>query len=141
MTRWELLDRAPTPDGQGELTLLRRNAELSIAIDGAVLMNSRMHGSEEAMVELACSGQRKGGRVLIGGLGMGFTLAAACAQLDADAQITVCELSEAVVRWNRGVVGALAGNPLSAWWWTTCASISWAAGTRCCSMWTTDRAV
>lgn len=111
MTPWKLLDRAPTPDGRGELTLLQRNAELSIHIDGAVLMNSRMHGSEEAMVELACT-QGQAGRVLIGGLGMGFTLAAACARLGAEAQITVCELSEAVVRWNRGVVGELAGRPL-----------------------------
>jgi spermidine synthase len=112
MTRWELLDRAPTPDGKGELTLLRRNAELSIHIDGAVLMNSRMHGSEEAMVELACAGLGPAPRVLIGGLGMGFTLAAACALLGQEAQITVAELSDAVLRWNHGVVGELARRPL-----------------------------
>ncbi len=112
MTRWELLDRAPTPDGQGELTLLRRNAELSIHIDGAVLMNSRMHGSEEAMVGLACGDVGARGRVLVGGLGMGFTLAATCGLLGPGVEITVAELSKAVVEWNHGVVGELAGHPV-----------------------------
>jgi spermidine synthase len=112
MTRWELLDTAPTPNGEGVLTLHRRNAELSIRIDGAELMNSRMHGSEEAMAGLACGGVGPRGRVLVGGLGMGFTLAATCAEVGPDVAITVCELSEAVVRWNGGVVGELAGHPL-----------------------------
>ncbi len=113
MTPWELLDRAPTPDGQGELSLHRRNTELSIHIDGAVLMNSRMHGSEEAMVRLACGDLGASGRVLVGGLGMGFTLAATCAMLAPGVEITVCELSEAVLRWNHGVVGELAGRPVN----------------------------
>lgn len=113
MTRWELLDRALTPDGKNELSLHRRGAELSIRIDGAELMNSRMHGSEEAMASLACGDVPSGGRVLVGGLGMGFTLAATCTRVGPEVEITVCELSEAVIRWNRGVVGELAGDPLN----------------------------
>ncbi|MCP4804608.1 MAG: hypothetical protein GY913_35520 [Proteobacteria bacterium] len=112
MTRWELLDSAGTPDGNGELSLHRRNDELSIRIDGAELMNSRMHGSEEAMARLACGDVPPRGRVLVGGLGMGFTLAATCSAVGPQVEVTVCELSDAVVRWNRGVVGELAGRPL-----------------------------
>lgn len=111
MTRWELLDTASTPGG-GEMTLHRRHHELSIRIDGAELMNSRMHGSEEAMARLALGALPRRGRVLVGGLGMGFTLAAACAESGPSAQVTVCELMPAVVDWNRGVVGPLAGHPL-----------------------------
>lgn len=112
MNRWELLDRAPTPDGRGELTLHRRGDELSIRCDGAELMNSRMHGSEEAMAAMACAGQPADVRVLVGGLGMGFTLAAACAAVGPAAVVEVAELVGAVVDWNRGPLGPLAGHPL-----------------------------
>ena len=112
MIRWELLDRAPTPDGASELTLHRRGAELSIRVDGRELMNSRMHGSEEAMARMACADLGPRAHVLIGGLGLGFTLAAACAALAPTATITVVELMGAVIRWNQGDVGALAGHPL-----------------------------
>ncbi len=111
MTRWELLDTASTPSG-GTMTLHRRSHELSIRIDGAELMNSRMHGSEEAMARLACEGAPARARVLVGGLGMGFTLAAVCAAVGPEASVTVCELMPAVVAWNRGVLGVLASEPL-----------------------------
>jgi spermidine synthase len=77
-------------------------------------MNSRMHGSEDALAELACARMADGRRphVLIGGLGMGYTVAAALHQLKADGRLVVAELVPAVVRWNRGPLAGLAGRPL-----------------------------
>jgi len=115
MTDWELLDTAQIPGNGGELQLYQRNAEFSISIlGGGVLMNTRAHGSEDALAEIACKkiANRPGARVLIGGLGMGFTLAAALQHLGADAEVVVAELVPAVIAWNRGPLGAHAGNPL-----------------------------
>jgi spermidine synthase len=116
MTPWILLDRAPIPAGLGELLLYQHGADFSIRLAGrGELMNSRDHGSEEALAELACGriGGREHPRVLIGGLGMGFTLAAALRCLGADAEVMVAELLPAVVTWNRGPLGAQAGYPLA----------------------------
>ncbi|HEX19831.1 MAG TPA: hypothetical protein ENG78_03305 [Acidiferrobacteraceae bacterium] len=115
MTPWVLLDSAEVPGNGGELRLYRRGDEFSIKIAGrGELMNSRVHGSEEALAELGCA--RLAGcanpRLLIGGLGMGFTLAAALRQLGDQAQLVVAELVPAVVAWNRGPLGKLAGYPL-----------------------------
>jgi len=77
-------------------------------------MSTRTHGSEDALGELACSkiARRARPRVLIGGLGMGFTLAAALRHLGTNAEVVVAELVPGVVRWNRGPLGELAGHPL-----------------------------
>lgn len=114
MIPWELLDCAPVPGGGETLRLYRRGAEFSIRVDGEELMNSRAHGSEEALAELACArvAGRPSPRVLIGGLGMGYTAAAALQRLGAQAQVVVAELVPAVVAWNRGVLAGLAGHPL-----------------------------
>ena len=114
MIPWEEIDRAEVPGDEGEVTLLKRGSEFSIRTAGAELMNSRRHGSEEALAELTCSRiKRKSGlRILIGGLGMGYTLAAALGQSGPDARITLAELIPAVVRWNREHLGHLAGMPL-----------------------------
>jgi len=111
---WEEIDRVKVPGDEGEVTLLKRGSEFSIRTAGAELMNSRRHGSEEALAELTCSRiKRKSGlRILIGGLGMGYTLAAALGQSGPDTRITVSELIPAVVRWNREHLGHLAGMPL-----------------------------
>jgi len=111
---WEEIDRAKVPGHEGEVTLLKRGSEFSIRTAGAELMNSRVHGSEEALAELACSRiKRKSDlRILIGGLGMGYTLAAALRQSKPDTRITVSELIPAVVKWNREHLGHLAGIPL-----------------------------
>jgi spermidine synthase len=114
MIPWELVDSAPVP-GSGEvLRLYKRGEEFSIRIDGRDLMNSRVHGSEDALAELACArvANRARPRILIGGLGMGYTLAAALHRLGAEAQVIVAELVPAVVAWNRGPLAALAGRPL-----------------------------
>jgi spermidine synthase len=115
MIPWILLDEAPIPGGRGELLLYQRGEEFSIRVHGrGELMNSRMHGSEDALATLACArlATRERARILIGGLGMGFTLAAALHELDPEAEVVVAELVPAVVAWNRGALGAVAGNPL-----------------------------
>ena len=108
MIPWEHLDSARIPDG-GELRLMRRGAELSIMSGSTELMNSRLSGSEKALATLALE-RLKGRpklRVLIGGLGMGFTLRAALAELPADAAVVVAELVPSVVAWARGPMAGL----------------------------------
>jgi len=114
MIPWEHLDIGQVPGERGQLTLHRRGGEYSIRIDGEELMNSRVHDSEEALARLGCGyvAARKEAAVLIGGLGMGYTLAAALDELKADARVTVAELVPKVIEWNRGVLAELAGAPL-----------------------------
>jgi spermidine synthase len=114
MVPWILLGRAKTPDGQSEMKLMRRGDEFVIRVQGHELMNSRTHGSEEILAELSCANlpDKLSPRVLIGGLGMGFTLAAANRVLPEKAIIEVAELVEEVALWNRGPLGPLAGHPL-----------------------------
>jgi len=115
MIPWKLLDTAQIPGNGGELRLYQREDEFSISIGGSeVLMNSRAHGSEDALAELACSqiAHRPSPRVLVGGLGMGFTLAAALRNLGPNAEVVVAELVPAVVTWNQGALGKHAGHPL-----------------------------
>ena len=113
MRPWELLGRTRTPDGE-DMSLTRQGSEYVILAGGKPLMSSRMHGSEEALAALGCRKAR--GRdqpcVLVGGLGMGFTLRAALDLLPEDAIVVVAELVPAVADWNRGVLGPLAGHPL-----------------------------
>ena len=114
MNPWQLLGRAQTPGGGAELVLYRRDSEFSLKADNRELMNSRVYGSEEAMSRLGCQNLAKhpGARVLIGGLGMGYSLRTALDILGEDAQVVVAELAPAVVEWNRGVLADLAGRPL-----------------------------
>jgi spermidine synthase len=113
MIPWILLDTAKVPGG-GELRLWQRGAEFSIRLGRDELMNSRIHGSEEALANLACAriADRPAPRVLIGGLGMGFTLRAALDALAKDAGIVVAELMPAVIAWNRGPLATLTGESL-----------------------------
>jgi spermidine synthase len=105
---WVELDRARLPAG-GELRLMRRGAEFSIKLGVKELMTSRLSGSEEALARLASEKLRgrPRPRVLIGGLGMGFTLRAALASLGAEARIVVAELAPAVIGWARGPMAEL----------------------------------
>lgn len=109
----ELLSEAKTPDG-APITLTREAEAYVVRVSGVPLMSSRVHGSEEAMAELACAPlrERSGARVLVGGLGMGFTLRAALDALGPDAEVVVSELLPVLVEWNRGPLGPLAGAPL-----------------------------
>ncbi|HEY4192402.1 MAG TPA: hypothetical protein VGM46_07120 [Mesorhizobium sp.] len=110
MIPWVQLDAAPLPEG-GELRLKQRGHEFSIMLGANELMNSRLSGSEEALASLSC--ERIRGRaapnLLIGGLGMGFTLRAALTELGPDAKIAVAELVPAVVAWARGPMAAVFG--------------------------------
>jgi spermidine synthase len=110
---FELLGQALAPEGT-VIKLMRRGDEHVILADGAILMSSRMHGSEEALAAFACQRARalKQPSVLIGGLGMGFTLRATLDLLPEDGAVVVAELVPAVVEWNRGPLGPLARHPL-----------------------------
>ena len=115
MIPWEHLDTAKIPDSEGELRLMRRGTEYSIMTGGIELMNSRLSGSEKALATLACAkiAGRPAPRVLIGGLGMGFTLRAALDALPADAQVVVAEIAPQVVGWARGPLAHLFGDSLN----------------------------
>jgi len=114
MKPWTLLASAPIPGG-GEMHLWKHVRDYAIRVGREELMNSGTHGSEEALASLAYErlGPRADCRVLVGGLGMGFTAAAALRGLPADGRVTVAELVPAVVEWNRGPLAHLAGDPLA----------------------------
>ncbi len=102
MKKWTTLDAALTPDGK-TVSLHEHDGSYTIRVDNTELMSTRQHASEERLAELACAhltGIRRA-RVLIGGLGFGFTLKAALAVLPADATVVVVEMLAAVIDWNR----------------------------------------
>ena len=113
MIPWELLGEARTPEGT-HMTLTRRGNEYMILADGKDLMSSRMKGSEEELARVGCDQARKleNACVLVGGLGMGFTLRATLDVMPKDATVVVAELMPAVVEWNRGPLAPLAKRPL-----------------------------
>lgn len=110
----QLLDTASIPGG-GELRLFRRGSEFSIMLGSNELMNSRLSGSEQALATLALDRltDRTRPRLLIGGLGMGFTLRAALAGLGPDGHATVAELVPAVIAWARGPMAEIFGDSLT----------------------------
>lgn len=111
MTRpWETLDAADTEEGR--LELRRRGDDYVITVAGRVLMSSMAHLTEVAVAEMACRevARRERPKVLIGGLGMGFTLRAALDALPRNARVVVAEINEAVVRWCRGPLARLTAN-------------------------------
>lgn len=109
MKPWEPIERAAGPAGE-QFELVRRGDEYVIRANNRVLMSSRQHRSEEAMAEVLAPGAS--GHVLIGGLGLGYTLRAVLNRLGPTGSAEVAELSDAVIGWNRGVLGPLAGDPL-----------------------------
>jgi len=113
MLPWKKLGSAREPSGS-ELVLWNRGHEYSIRVDGQDLMGSGSSHSEQVLAHRGCEGLENmaGARVLVGGLGMGFTLKAALDALGRDAEVDVAELVPAVVDWNRGPIGHLAGHPL-----------------------------
>ncbi len=114
MRPWELLDTTVVAGEANEMKLYRRGDEYSIKTGYSELMNSRVHGSEDALAELGCKklAHKNSARVLIGGLGMGYTLAAALKAVGPEAEVVVAELVPAVIAWNKTHLSALAGNPL-----------------------------
>jgi spermidine synthase len=106
---WILIDEATIPESGETLRLKRRGQEFSIMLGANELMNSRLSGSEEALATLSLEklAGRPAPRILVGGLGMGFTLRAALAAAGPEARITVAELVPAVVAWARGPMAGL----------------------------------
>ena len=117
MKHWTLLGEAPIPGSKQSLMLYQGKDDFFIKISsgGCELMSTRKHGSEDALGDLPCRRLKNAdaARILIGGLGMGFTLAAALKVAGAQAEVTVAELVPEVVEWNRGVLGARSGHPLN----------------------------
>lgn len=116
MPPWTVLDIADIPNNGGQLKLSRREDEFSIHIVGVrgELMGSRVHNSEEELAILGCAHLKntENAKVLIGGLGIGFTLAAALKTVTPSSQVIIAELIPAVVEWNKGPLGECAGFPL-----------------------------
>lgn len=114
MIPWEKIDTARIPGSDGELRLMRRGKEFSIMLGTNELMNSRLSGSEAALATLAAKQIEEVAKphVLIGGLGMGFTLRAALTVLGSKARIVVSELVPAVVAWARGPMAQVFGDSL-----------------------------
>jgi spermidine synthase len=115
MIPWEKIDTARIPGTDDELRLMRRGKEFSIMLGTNELMNSRLSGSEAALATLAAKKIEKVAKphVLIGGLGMGFTLRAALGVLGVGARIVVAELVPAIVVWARGPMAKIFGESLS----------------------------
>jgi spermidine synthase len=116
MRHWTLLGDAPIPGTSQTLSLYQGKDDFffKISSGGGELMSSRKHGSEDALGALPCRRlpNRESARVLIGGLGMGFTLAAVLREVGPGAEVTVAELIPEVVDWNRGPLGERSGFPL-----------------------------
>ncbi len=113
MQRRHVIGSATTPDG-GSFELVRQGSSLAIFCDGSVLMSSELSGSEEAMaaeVE-AHLARRSRPRVLVGGLGLGYTLRAVLDATSARTEVVCVELMKVLAEWHRGPLGPLAGRPL-----------------------------
>ena len=116
MTRpWRIVDSIDTDEGLLDLRQ-RGETDFLITIDGRVLMNSTANMSEIVLAELACESlkNKKNPRVLVGGLGMGFTLKAAIDNLPADAEVVVAELNPIMVKWCRGPIAHFTGRAIDA---------------------------
>jgi len=111
MKPWQTVATAAAPDGTA-LILARRDDEWVVRAAGRTLMSSRQHGSEEALAALGLERASRRRRVLVGGLGFGFTLRAVLDRVPVDALVEVAELVPAVVAWNREHLSGLAGRPL-----------------------------
>lgn len=115
MRHWTQLGEASVPGSDKSIFLIQGKDDFFIKLTGGLeLMNTRKHGSEDALGALPCMKLRHpdSARVLIGGLGMGFTLAAALGAVGPGAQVTVAELIPEVVEWNHGPLGDRSGRPL-----------------------------
>jgi spermidine synthase len=116
MIPWIHLGSAQIPNNGGELKFSQRGKEFSIRLSGirGELMNSRVYNSEQVLSQLGCAhlSAQDNAQVLVGGLGMGYTLAAALKAVNSTSQVTVAELIPEVITWNQGPLGNCAGNPL-----------------------------
>ena len=109
MIPWNLLDTAKIPGERDEMRLYQRDDEYSIRVGSYELMNSRVHGSEDALASLVCDGMSGPVRILIGGMGMGFTLGEVLKRVSANSEVVISELVPAVIAWHRGPLRAVSG--------------------------------
>lgn len=114
MKKWSLLEEVKTPDGS-LMTLHTHDGTYVIRVNGRELMSTRHFASEEKLAEFACLpvSKRTSPRVLIGGLGLGFTLRAALRSLPQKSEVIVAELLPEVVAWNKNPAYGLAGESLA----------------------------
>ncbi|MFQ3251216.1 spermidine synthase [Glaciecola sp.] len=116
MIPWVQLGTAQIPNNGGELKFSQRGDEFSIRLSGirGELMNSRVYNSEKELSTMGCAHitTKDNAHVLVGGLGMGYTLASALKSVNENSKVTVAELIPEVVEWNKGPLGNCAKNPL-----------------------------
>ena len=114
MKKWTLLDSVRTPEGK-TISLHEHDGHYTLRINGLDLMSTRQHSSEEKLAELACQKLvlKKKARVLIGGLGLGFTLKKTLSYLRQDAKVVVAEIIPAVIHWNKNPEINLSGTALA----------------------------
>lgn len=117
MRAWDVIDRAPVPDDEGTMLLVNRGSEWAVYVDDRQLMTNREHASEKALADWACDrldpAHLPEARILVGGMGCGFTLAAALQRVGPTGEVTVAELVPEVVQWNRDYqMGRASGYPL-----------------------------
>ncbi len=114
MKPWQFVDSDPVPDDDSTIVLMCRSREYVIHVDGRELMSTGLHGSEDALSDLACDRLEHldDARILVGGLGVGFTLAQALRRVGEGGAVTVAELMPAVIRWNHEYLGRKSGHPL-----------------------------
>jgi spermidine synthase len=114
MKKWTTVDTALMPDGK-TISLHEHDGSYSVRVSGTELMSTRRHASEEKIAELACAQAKaiSGPRVLIGGLGFGFTLKAALSVLPSDATVVMAEILAAVLGWNRNPSFNLAADAMA----------------------------
>jgi spermidine synthase len=111
MLKWDTVETARIADGS-EFVLTRRGDDWAVRVDHALLMGNRMHDSEIALAKRAVGRVHDARSVLVGGLGLGYTLRAALDCVSSEAQVSVVELVPELVEWNRRHLGALADQPL-----------------------------
>jgi len=111
MIPWVIVDAETAPGGT-RLELARRGTEWEVRADRGTLMSNRAHGSEDALPRLALREVPRASRILLGGLGLGYSLRATLDLLPAGGEVVVAELSPSVVKWNRTHLADLAGRPL-----------------------------
>jgi len=111
MKPWNTVGEALSPDGT-RLELVEHDGEYIIRADDLPLMSTRMHFSEIELARLVCNKLRSGAKVMVGGLGLGYTLRAALDLLPKDGKAVQVELVPEVIEWNKGPLAPFAGNPL-----------------------------
>jgi spermidine synthase len=108
---WVIVDAETAPGGT-RLELARRGTEWEVRADRATLMSNRAHGSEDELARLALGEVPRASRILLGGLGLGYSLRATLDLLPPGGEVVLAEMSPSVVRWNRTHLADLAGRPL-----------------------------